>query len=81
MSQYANKAADEILSDIYDTISSAYKRQGDPDEFQRELASLKKLLSDSRKATGMETLCFKQPKKDKEGVGLGVMGTPVTPAP
>ena len=57
-------SANDTLSRIYDTISQAYKRQASTDDFQKELEGLRKLLSDSRRATGMETLCFK-PQKDR----------------
>jgi exocyst complex component 2 len=60
------------LSKIYDTISAAYRRQKSTDDFHRELESLRKLLGDSRKATGLETLCFKAPRKESSGAGLGV---------
>jgi exocyst complex component 2 len=55
--------ANDTLSRIYDTISQAYKRQASTDDFQRELEGLRKLLSDSRRATGMGTLCFKPMKE------------------
>ena len=63
VNQYVTPQANDTLSKIYDTISQAYRRQKSSDDFHRELDSLKKLLSDSRRATGMETLCFK-PKKE-----------------
>ncbi|WRT70517.1 uncharacterized protein IL334_007515 [Kwoniella shivajii] len=50
---------------IYDTISQAYRRQKSNDDFNRELDGLRKLLNTSRKATGMETLCFR-PSQIKE---------------
>ncbi|KAK4688269.1 exocyst complex component 2, partial [Tremellales sp. Uapishka_1] len=56
--------ANDTLSKIYDTISQAYRRQQSSEDFHRELDGLKKLLTDSRKATGVETLCFKV-KKDR----------------
>jgi exocyst complex component 2 len=62
---YVTPKANDTLSKIYDTISQAYKRQKNTDDFQRELEGLRKLLSDSRKATGMETLCFKGAKEKK----------------
>jgi exocyst complex component 2 len=77
VNQYVTPQANDTLSKIYDTISAAYRRQQNPEEFQRELHSLRKLLSESRKATGMETLCFKVRKEERregsrDGAGAGV---------
>ncbi|ORX41152.1 exocyst complex component Sec5-domain-containing protein [Kockovaella imperatae] len=63
--QYITSEANDTLSKIYDTISANYRRQKSTDDFHRELESLRKLLGDSRKATGMETLCFKPVLRDK----------------
>ena len=62
---YITPKANDTLSQIYDTISAAYKRQQSSDDFERELDSLRKLLSDSRKATVMETLCFRAPARER----------------
>ncbi|WVF68144.1 hypothetical protein IAT40_002907 [Kwoniella sp. CBS 6097] len=56
---HVSPQSNETLSKIYDTISQAYRRQKSNDDFNRELEGLRKLLSTSRKATGMETLCFR----------------------
>ncbi len=71
VNQYVTPQANDTLSKIYDTISQAYRQQKSSDDFHRELDSLKKRLSDSRRATGMETLCFK-PRKDPQKASLGV---------
>ncbi|KAK1922962.1 exocyst complex component Sec5-domain-containing protein [Papiliotrema laurentii] len=71
---YITPQADAILSQIYDTISAAYRRQKSTDDFHRELDSLRKLLSDSRKATGMETLCFKLSKEQRAAAGTTSSG-------
>jgi exocyst complex component 2 len=63
---YVTPTANDTLSKIYDTISQAYRRQKSSDDFHRELEGLKKLLGESRKATGLETVCFKV-KKDRVG--------------
>jgi exocyst complex component 2 len=62
---YVTPAANDTLSKIYDTISQAYRRQKSSDDFHRELEGLKKLLGESRKATGLETICFKSKKEDR----------------
>jgi exocyst complex component 2 len=66
---YITPGANDVLSQIYDTISAAYRRQKSTDDFHRELDSLRRLLSDSRKATGMETLCFKLSKEARKDSG------------
>ncbi|WVQ85992.1 hypothetical protein IAT38_008160 [Cryptococcus sp. DSM 104549] len=67
VNQYVNAQANDTLSKIYDTISQAYRRQKSSDDFDRELDGLRKLLSASRKATGMETLCFRPMKEESRG--------------
>ena len=66
LNPYVTPTANDTLSKIYDTISQAYRRQKSSDDFHRELEGLKKLLGESRKATGLETVCFKI-KKDRVG--------------
>ena len=66
LNPYVTPTANDTLSKIYDTISQAYRRQKSSDDFHRELEGLKKLLGESRKATGLETVCFKV-KKDRVG--------------
>ena len=65
---YITAEAADTLTKCYDTISSAYRRQQSSDDFHKELESLRKLLGDSRKATGVETLCFKPPKESRSKV-------------
>ena len=65
MNAFIAPEANDVLSQIYDTISAAYRRQKSSDDFHRELEGLRKLLSDSRKSTGMETLCFKLSKEER----------------
>ncbi|ORY35859.1 exocyst complex component Sec5-domain-containing protein [Naematelia encephala] len=78
VNQYVTPEANDILSKIYDTISQAYRRQKSSDDFQRELEGLKKLLSDSRRATGMETLCFKLRKEERPSASREPSGSVVT---
>jgi exocyst complex component 2 len=65
LNPYVTPAANENLTKIYDTISQSYRRQKSSDDFHRELEGLKKLLGESRKSTGLETLCFKGKKEDR----------------
>lgn len=53
--------AKEVFSQVYDIISQGYRRQGAPEALQRDLDAMRKLLSESRRGTGVETLCFRQP--------------------
>ena len=70
MNAFVTPKANETFSKIYETISQAYRRQKSSEDFHKELDSLKKLLSDSRRATGMETLCFKPTKRDERSKGV-----------
>ncbi|KAL7419826.1 Exocyst complex component S5 [Cryptotrichosporon argae] len=58
--------AKDMLGQIYDIISHAYRRQQSPDALERDLDAMRKILSEARRATGVETMCFKQ-KKDRAG--------------
>ncbi|OXC68440.1 hypothetical protein AYX13_02890 [Cryptococcus neoformans] len=62
VSLYVSSQASDNLSQIYDTIGSVYGRQQSPEELSKEMDGLRKLLSATRKATGMETLCLRAPK-------------------
>lgn len=55
--------AKDVFSQVYDIISQGYRRQGAPEALQRDLDAMRKLLSESRRGTGVETLCFRQPAK------------------
>ena len=65
---YVNASANDMLNKVYEVISQSYRRQKSHDEFQTELESLRKVLHDAQRATGVETLCFKQkrPKAERE---------------
>lgn len=62
VSLYVSSQASDNFSQIYDTIGSVYGRQQSPEELSKEMDGLRKLLSATRKATGMETLCLRAPK-------------------
>lgn len=62
VSLYVSSQANDNFSQIYDTIGSVYGRQQSPEELSKEMDGLRKLLSATRKATGMETLCLRAPK-------------------
>jgi len=75
LAQYVTPSASSTLTEIYTTISAAYSRKGGADgkdQLQRELDGVKKTLHDSRRATAIEFLCFKAPRKEeskREGDG------------
>ncbi|KAJ1302060.1 hypothetical protein OPQ81_000894 [Rhizoctonia solani] len=64
--RFCTPAALKTLTEIYETISRAYhRRPGQTEDLQQELDGVKKTLNDTRRATQIEFLCFKVPKKDK----------------
>lgn len=64
--RFCTPAAAKTLTEIYETISRAYQRRpGHAEDLQQELDGVKKTLNDTRRATQIEFLCFKAPKKDK----------------
>lgn len=64
--RFCTPAAVKTLTEIYETISRAYQRKpGQTEDLQQELDGVKKTLNDTRRATQIEFLCFKVPKKDK----------------
>jgi len=52
----------KILSELYNKISQAYARRSGDENLQSNLDSVKKILAETRRATGLEFLCFRQPK-------------------
>ncbi|KIJ39010.1 hypothetical protein M422DRAFT_258163 [Sphaerobolus stellatus SS14] len=66
---YVTKKADAQLKEIYKKISESYVRRGEDDNLQEALEGVKKTLSDTRKATGIEFLCFRGPGKSSESSG------------
>ncbi|WWC92087.1 uncharacterized protein L201_007041 [Kwoniella dendrophila CBS 6074] len=72
VNNFVSPKSNETLSKIYDTISQAYRRQKiNDDSFNKELEGLKKLLNQSRKNTGMETICFRSTGGGSGGGGGG----------
>ena len=61
-------SAAKTLSDLYNKISQAYARRPGDENLQTHLDGVKKILAETRRATGIEFLCFRQTKeksKDK----------------
>jgi exocyst complex component 2 len=64
LTRYVTTSAAETLSDLYNKISKAYARRPGDENLQSNLDGVKKILADTRRATGIEFLCFRQ-NKDK----------------
>jgi len=77
LGRYVTPSAAKTLSDLYNKISQAYSRRSGDENLQSNLDGVKKTLADTRRATGIEFLCFRQTKsssrtatisrRDKEG--------------
>ncbi|KZT28105.1 hypothetical protein NEOLEDRAFT_1233888 [Neolentinus lepideus HHB14362 ss-1] len=63
INRYVTPAAEKTLSDLYQKISQAYSRRPGDENLQAHLDGVKKTLADTRRATGIEFLCFRQTKE------------------
>ncbi|KAF8512663.1 exocyst complex component Sec5-domain-containing protein [Hysterangium stoloniferum] len=66
--QYVTPSAAAQLTEIYQKISESYSRRPGDENLQEALDGVKKTLSDTRKATGIEFLCFRPQSKKSEGI-------------
>ncbi|TCD67800.1 hypothetical protein EIP91_011928 [Steccherinum ochraceum] len=62
LSRYVTSSAAKTLSDLYNKISQAYARKPGDENLQMHLDGVKKTLAETRRATGIEFLCFRQTK-------------------
>lgn len=62
LGRYVTPSAAKTLSDLYNKISQAYSRRPGDENLQSHLDGVKKTLADTRRATGIEFLCFRQTK-------------------
>lgn len=62
LGRYVTPAAARTLSDLYNKISQAYARRPGDENLQANLDGVKKTLAETRRATGIEFLCFRQTK-------------------
>ena len=62
LARYVTPSAAKTLSELYNKISQAYARRPTDDNLQGHLDSVKKTLAESRRATGIEFMCFRQSK-------------------
>ncbi|KAG6848630.1 hypothetical protein H0H93_015368 [Arthromyces matolae] len=69
LGRYVTPAAAKTLSDLYNKISQAYSRRPGDENLQSNLDGVKKTLADTRRATGIEFLCFRQTKSSSSRVG------------
>ncbi|KAH8830005.1 exocyst complex component sec5 [Flagelloscypha sp. PMI_526] len=69
LGRYVTPAAESKLSELYNNISQAYKKREGDENLPASLEGVKKTLADTRRATGIEFLCFRptKTKKEKEG--------------
>jgi exocyst complex component 2 len=63
LSRHVSPAATKTLSELYKKISQAYQRRPGDENLQGNLDVVKKTLADTRRATGIEFLCFRQTKE------------------
>ncbi|KAG6831153.1 hypothetical protein H0H87_006083 [Tephrocybe sp. NHM501043] len=62
LGRYVTPSAAKTLTTLYNKISQAYSRRPGDENLQSNLDGVKKILADTRRATGIEFLCFKQTK-------------------
>ncbi|KIK99659.1 hypothetical protein PAXRUDRAFT_8739 [Paxillus rubicundulus Ve08.2h10] len=64
LARYVSPPAAKTLSELYNKISMAYARRPGDENLQGNLDSVKRTLAESRRATGIEFMCFRQ-SRDK----------------
>ena len=62
LSRHVGPTADKTFTELYNKISQAYQRRPGDSNLQASLDVVKKTLADTRRATGIEFLCFRQTK-------------------
>lgn len=62
LGQYLTPAAAKALTELYNRISQAYSRRPGDENLQSSLDGVKKILAETRRATGIEFLCFRKTK-------------------
>jgi len=76
LSRYVSSSAAKTLSDLYNKISQAYSRRAGDENLQNNLDGVKKTLAETRRATGIEFLCFRQTKERIAGSSGGSSARP-----
>lgn len=62
LSRHVSPKADKTFTELYNKISQAYQRRPGDSSLQGSLDVVKKTLAETRRATGIEFLCFRQTK-------------------
>jgi exocyst complex component 2 len=62
LSRHVSPTADKTFTELYNKISQAYQRRPGDSNLQGSLDVVKKTLAETRRATGIEFLCFRQTK-------------------
>ncbi|THH31004.1 hypothetical protein EUX98_g3179 [Antrodiella citrinella] len=73
LSRYVTPSAAKTLSDLYNKISQAYARKPGDENLQLHLDGVKKTLAETRRATGIEFLCFRQTKSKASSSGTSAV--------
>ncbi|TFY74712.1 hypothetical protein EWM64_g9300 [Hericium alpestre] len=71
LSRYVTPSAARTLADLYNKISQAYARRPGDENLQSHLDGVKRTLADTRRATGIAFLCFRQTKERATGAKGG----------
>ena len=71
LSRYVTSNTAKMLSDLYTKISQAYARRPGDENLQSNLDGVKRTLSDTRRRTGIEFLCFRVTKEKSAGSEKG----------
>jgi exocyst complex component 2 len=75
LSRHVSPTADRTFTELYNKISQAYQRRPGDSNLQSSLDVVKKTLADTRRATGIEFLCFRQ-TKDRSAKGQTAESAP-----
>lgn len=67
VTRYVTPGAAKTLAELYNKISQAYARRSGDENLQQHLDGVKKILADTRRATGIEFLCFRPTKEREKG--------------
>jgi exocyst complex component 2 len=74
LSRYGTANTAKMLSDLYTKISQAYARRPGDENLQSNLDGVKRTLSETRRRTGIEFLCFRVTKEKGAGGDKGDKG-------
>jgi exocyst complex component 2 len=71
LSRFVTPNTAKMLSDLYNKISQAYARRPGDENLQGNLDGVKRTLSETRRRTGIEFLCFRVTKDKGTGTEKG----------